>query len=204
MEELLGSHFGQHRRSARAVYQRDPVEKECRRERAEQEILHRRFRRLQRIAPVSREDVAGDRTHLQTDECREQLLRRSKHAHARRGKKQQRVKFRERKPFPFEVWPRRQRDQKRHRAHEQPEEKTKGIGLHQPAEARPRMHCRGQGCSRSRQRADQRKKRKKVAAAHERLHEHHQHAEAAPHHFRKHAINVYGAGKHLANSQPFA
>jgi len=61
------------------------------------------------------------------------------------------------------------------------------------------MHCRSDGRSRPCQRADQRKKRKKVAAAHERLHQHRQHAEAAPHHFRKHAINVYGAGKHLAD-----
>jgi len=203
MKKLLGAHFGQHRRTARAIHQRNPVEKKRRRERAQQEILHRRFGRLQRIAAVSRQDVAGDRTHFQADERGEQLLRRSKHAHAGRGKQQQRVKFREGKPFALQVRPGRQHDEKRHRAHEQPEEKTKGIGLHQPAEARPCMHCCGHGCSRSCQRPDHCKKRKKVAAAHERLHQHHQHAEAAPHQFRKHAIHVDGAGKHLADFQPF-
>ncbi len=105
MKKLLGAHFGQHRRSARSIHQRDPVEEKRRRERAQQEILHRRFGRLERIAAVSRQNVAGDRTHLQADERGEQLLRRSKHAHARRGKQQQRVKFREGKPFPLQVWP---------------------------------------------------------------------------------------------------
>jgi len=142
-EATLGDHFGQHRRSARPYQRASRRGTKRRRERAQQEILHRRFGRPERIAAVSRQKVAGDRTHLQADERRCATLRRSKHANARRGKPQQRVKFREKgKAVPLQVWPHAStREEKRHRDHERrkKKKKTKGKSDCKHAEDRPAL-----------------------------------------------------------------
>src|SRR6266571_8191516 len=81
-------------------------------------------------------------------------------------------------------------------------EKAEGVGLDEPGESRARMAEREIGRSSTGERSDERQECEKVPVAHERLQQHCQHAEAAPNQFWKDAINVYGAWKHLANSQP--
>ena len=68
MEEFFGAHPSQHGRAARAIHQRNPVKEKGRRKRTQQKILHRRFAGLQRVPAVSGQNVAGDRTHFESDE----------------------------------------------------------------------------------------------------------------------------------------
>src|SRR5262245_22427520 len=63
------AHAGKSRGAGGAVNERDTKEKECSGERAKQEILERRFAGLEGVATVTGEDVAGDRTHFEADEC---------------------------------------------------------------------------------------------------------------------------------------
>src|SRR5881396_2895736 len=82
-------------------------------------------------------------------------------------------------------------------------EKAEGVGLDEPGESRARMAEREIGRSSTGERSDERQECENVPVAHERLQQHCQHTETAPNQLWKDAINVYGARKHLTNSQPF-
>ena len=75
------------RRAGRSVHERDAVEEEGRRERAEHEVLHAGFLRLGPPQMHRREHVRGDRQDLEAEEHDDQVVGR-RHDHAARRRQQ--------------------------------------------------------------------------------------------------------------------
>jgi hypothetical protein len=69
-------------RPGRSIDERDAVEQESGRERAEQEVLHRRFVRAALRPPRAREHVDADRHHLEAEKNDDEVGRRRHHDHA--------------------------------------------------------------------------------------------------------------------------
>ena len=86
-----GRDRAQVRRARQAVHERHAVEQDAERERAEQEILHRRFVRAPARLQESRQDVERDRHRLEADEERDQIGPAGHEHHAERGAQNQEV-----------------------------------------------------------------------------------------------------------------
>ncbi len=90
---------GELNRAGVPVEHGDAEQEDCRRERAEQEVLHRRFLRQQPTAPgETAQQVQRQRQHLEPDEHGQQIVGRREQQHAADGKQRQRIDLGVREP----------------------------------------------------------------------------------------------------------
>ena len=117
------------------VRERDAVQEERARKRAEQKILEGGLGGDRRIAANARQDVHGNREHFEGEENHEQVGRGRHEHHAGEGKQQQRVVLAARQPLALDgrrrKRQRQQADDDQHAGDEQPE-----VVGHDDAEAR--------------------------------------------------------------------
>ena len=91
--------FIEARAAGQAIGQRNPVQEKCARERAEQEVLQRRFSRRRRIAADSRQHVHRQRQHFERKKDHEQVRGRRHQHHACQREEHQGVVLAAGQPF---------------------------------------------------------------------------------------------------------
>src|SRR5579862_620571 len=139
----------------RAVCHRDSVEKKCRRKGTQKKIFQRSFVGLESPPPESRKNVGRDRTHLQANKSRHQLVRARKNPHSSRCEKHQRVIFAALQTFIVEIFIRAENCDRRRSDHHHMHEDAERISANQPAVSQARVdRCQADGekrCNRARQ-----------------------------------------------------
>ena len=129
---------GERRGAGPAVHERDPVEEDRRRERAEHEVLHAGFERAQPAAVEGGEHVQRDRERLERDEHDDEVVGRGHHEHAGRREQQEREVLGSREAFAPQVLAREQERHGRREHDDDAEEHGEAVDAHHPRHGRDR------------------------------------------------------------------
>src|SRR5262249_28511666 len=117
-----------------AVEERNSEKEKRRGKRTEQEIFQSRFAGLKCVAAVSGENVAGDGTHFEANECGEKLLRGGENAHAGSCEENECEKFGRIEIFGFEIGLRSENHEECDGAEKQVEEEAESVRENQAGE----------------------------------------------------------------------
>ena len=130
------------------VGERNAVQEKRAGERAEQEVLERRFRRRRRVAADACQHVHRERQHLEREKDDEEIRRRRHQHHAGRGEEHQCVVLARRQPLAIDGWARNRQRQHADGNQDPGHENAEVVGEHE-TEARQALVPQIQRCERA-------------------------------------------------------